>query len=72
MKLVAVEDGPSAPGLEQFHVLFRGTGAATTGFCRLRHDSRSVLSLHLEAAAGESQGLARATFNLITAERGAA
>lgn len=71
--LVAVEDGPHAPGLEQFHVLFRGTGPAATGFCRLRHDTGSVLSLQLEGAGGAAAlGLSRATFSLITAERGAA
>jgi hypothetical protein len=65
-QLIAVRDGQRAPGLEQFHVLWRGDGAAIPGLCELRHESGATLRLWLDVAGKDGAApLMRATFSLI-------
>jgi len=69
--LVAVEDGPVHPGLQQFRVSFQGAAGLPTGLCLLEHAGGARFSLHLEAvpdagATRASRGvLRRATFGLL-------
>jgi hypothetical protein len=64
--LVAVEDGPAHPRLEQFRVLFRGAASLPTGMCWLSHADGAQFALYLEAApCATNESLRRATFGLL-------
>jgi hypothetical protein len=67
-RLVAVNDGPSAAGLEQFSVVFQVEGAPASGLCELRHETGASLYLHLDGGRATAAGTHMlAVFSLIRA-----
>lgn len=65
-RLIAIEDGPLAAGLEQFHLVFEHSGSAPSGLCVLRHEGGAVLPLRLDSLASRGEAnRSRATFCLI-------
>jgi hypothetical protein len=62
-KLTAIEDRLTAPGLEQFSVVFRGVSALPRGSCWLSRSDGTQFTLHLQGT--KSPLLRRANFALL-------
>jgi hypothetical protein len=62
-QLTAVEDRLTAPGLEQFSVVFRGVSALPRGSCWLSRSDGTQFTLHLQGT--KSPLLRRANFALL-------
>lgn len=63
-RLVAVDDGPDHPGLEQFSIVFEGSGL-TDGLYKVYHPSTGTLRIGLMSSgeAGSTPGRQRAHFS---------
>jgi hypothetical protein len=66
--LVAVEDGPSHAGLEQFSLVFRGGASLPTGLCWLSRADGTQFMLHLQGAPATT--LRHAHFSLLEVRHG--
>jgi hypothetical protein len=66
--LVAVEDGPARPGLDQFSVVFRGSASLPTGLCWLSRADGTQFMLHLQGAPAAT--LRHAHFSLLEVRHG--
>jgi len=67
-KLTAIEDRLSAPGLEQFSVVFRGASSLPRGSCWLSRSDGTQFTLHLRG--GASPVVRRANFALLETRHG--